>query len=65
MEGLALLVDEKHAVGTPLKVRSTKATNARWIDIVVEECGPERASFRLRCSFANPVAWADIQHLGG
>jgi hypothetical protein len=65
MEGLALLVDEKHASGTSLKVRSAKSTNARWIDLVVEECCPERTNFRLRCSFANPVTWADIQHLAG
>jgi hypothetical protein len=65
MEGLALLVDEKCVAGTPLRVRSGKSVNASWIDIVVEECCPERSSFKLRCSFASPVTWADIQHLAG
>jgi DNA repair exonuclease SbcCD ATPase subunit len=65
MEGLALLVDEKYTVGAPLKVRSGKSTQASWIDVVVDECCPERANFKLRCSFANPVTWADIQHLAG
>jgi hypothetical protein len=65
LEGLVLLVDEKYAPGTPLKVRSEKSTQASWIDIVVQECYPERVNFKLKCSFASPVTWADILHLAG
>jgi hypothetical protein len=62
-ESLSLLVDEAYPVGTTLKVRSGKSVHRTWLDIVVTECQAERVSFRLQCSFVNPVAWADVQHL--
>jgi hypothetical protein len=65
LEGLAILLDEKYPVGTPLRVRSAKSARGTWLDIVVEACQAERANFRVQCTFASPVTWADIQHLAG
>jgi len=65
LESMAILLDEKYPVGTPLRVRSAKSARGTWLDVVVESCRAERASFRVECTFANPVTWADIHTLAG
>jgi len=65
LEGVAVLLDEKYSAGTPLRVRSAKSARGTWLDVVVESCRAERASFRVECTFANPVTWADIHTLAG
>ncbi len=63
LESLALLVGEQYPAGTSLKVRSGKSVHRTWLDIVVDDCQAERASYRLECSFVSPVTWSDVQHL--
>jgi len=63
--GLCLLLDEPRTVGTVLKVRPSKAgPGARWVQVEVRSCRPERSSFRVGCQFLEELSWSQLQLFG-
>jgi len=60
--GLGVWSDEAAVAGTILCVRTAKA--AKWTQVVVKHCRPDKSNWVLGCAFVNQPGWDVLRMFG-
>jgi hypothetical protein len=61
-DGLCVVSEEMVPAATTIRVRPTDLSlDARWFDVEVRNCRPERTIWILGCQFLRPLTWQELR----